>query len=37
MRRRFRAENSDKAQRVMKSMLQMRKIDLAALKRAQAA
>ncbi|HET7022206.1 MAG TPA: VOC family protein [Xanthobacteraceae bacterium] len=30
-------ENSDKAQRVMRSMLQMRKIDLAALKRAQAA
>jgi predicted 3-demethylubiquinone-9 3-methyltransferase (glyoxalase superfamily) len=30
-------ENSDKAQRVMKSMLQMRKIDLDALKRAQAA
>src|SRR4029450_8276559 len=30
-------ENSDKAQRVMKSMLQMRKIDIAALKRAQAA
>jgi predicted 3-demethylubiquinone-9 3-methyltransferase (glyoxalase superfamily) len=30
-------ENSEKAQRVMKSMLQMRKIDLAALKRAQAA
>jgi predicted 3-demethylubiquinone-9 3-methyltransferase (glyoxalase superfamily) len=30
-------ENSDKAQRVMKSMLQMRKIDLAALERAQAA
>jgi hypothetical protein len=37
IRRRFRAENSDKAQRVMKSMLQMRKIDIAALKRAQAA
>jgi predicted 3-demethylubiquinone-9 3-methyltransferase (glyoxalase superfamily) len=30
-------ENSEKAQRVMKSMLQMRKIDLDALKRAQAA
>jgi len=30
-------ENSDKAQRVMKSMLQMRKIDIAALERAQAA
>jgi predicted 3-demethylubiquinone-9 3-methyltransferase (glyoxalase superfamily) len=30
-------EKSDKAQRVMRSMLQMRKIDLAALKRAQAA
>jgi predicted 3-demethylubiquinone-9 3-methyltransferase (glyoxalase superfamily) len=30
-------ENSDKAQRVMRSMLQMRKIDLAALERAQAA
>jgi predicted 3-demethylubiquinone-9 3-methyltransferase (glyoxalase superfamily) len=30
-------ENSEKAQRVMRSMLQMRKIDLAALKRAQAA
>jgi predicted 3-demethylubiquinone-9 3-methyltransferase (glyoxalase superfamily) len=30
-------ENSDKAQRVMRSMLQMRKIDLATLKRAQAA
>jgi predicted 3-demethylubiquinone-9 3-methyltransferase (glyoxalase superfamily) len=30
-------ENSDKAQRVMKSMLQMCKIDIAALKRAQAA
>ncbi len=30
-------ENSEKAQRVMKSMLQMRKIDLAALERAQAA
>jgi hypothetical protein len=30
-------ENSDKAQRVMSSMLQMRKIDLVALKRAQAA
>jgi predicted 3-demethylubiquinone-9 3-methyltransferase (glyoxalase superfamily) len=30
-------ENSDKAQRVMKSMLQMRKIDLDALNRAQAA
>jgi predicted 3-demethylubiquinone-9 3-methyltransferase (glyoxalase superfamily) len=30
-------ENSDKAQRVMRSILQMRKIDLAALKRAQAA
>jgi hypothetical protein len=30
-------ENSDKAQRVMKSMLQMGKIDIAALKRAQAA
>ncbi len=30
-------ENSDKAQRVMRSMLQMRKIDLAALKQAQAA
>jgi predicted 3-demethylubiquinone-9 3-methyltransferase (glyoxalase superfamily) len=28
---------SDKAQRVMKSMLQMRKIDIAALRRAQAA
>jgi predicted 3-demethylubiquinone-9 3-methyltransferase (glyoxalase superfamily) len=30
-------ESSDKAQRVMKSMLQMRKIDLAALERARAA
>ena len=30
-------ENSEKAQRVMRSMLQMRKIDLAALERAQAA
>ena len=30
-------ENSEKAQRVMKSMLQMHKIDLAALQRAQAA
>jgi predicted 3-demethylubiquinone-9 3-methyltransferase (glyoxalase superfamily) len=30
-------ENSEKAQRVMRSMLQMRKIDLAALQRAQAA
>src|SRR5262249_18376873 len=30
-------ENSEKAQRVMRSMLQMRKIDLAALKEAQAA
>jgi predicted 3-demethylubiquinone-9 3-methyltransferase (glyoxalase superfamily) len=30
-------ENSEKAQRIMKSMLQMRKIDLDALKRAQAA
>jgi hypothetical protein len=30
-------ENSEKAQRIMKSMLQMRKIDLAALKQAQAA
>ena len=30
-------ENSEKAQRVMKSMLQMRKIDIAALKQAQAA
>ncbi len=30
-------ENSDKAQRVMRSMLRMRKIDLAALERAQAA
>jgi predicted 3-demethylubiquinone-9 3-methyltransferase (glyoxalase superfamily) len=30
-------ENSEKAQRVMKSMLQMRKIDLAALQRARAA
>jgi predicted 3-demethylubiquinone-9 3-methyltransferase (glyoxalase superfamily) len=30
-------ENADKAQRVMKSMLQMRKIDLAALERARAA
>ena len=30
-------ENPEKAQRVMRSMLQMRKIDLAALKRAQAA
>ena len=30
-------ENSQKAQRVMKSMLQMRKIDIGALKRAQAA
>jgi predicted 3-demethylubiquinone-9 3-methyltransferase (glyoxalase superfamily) len=30
-------ENSEKAQRVMKSMLQMRKIDVDALKRAQAA
>jgi len=30
-------ENSEKAQRVMRSMLQMRKIDLAALKQAQAA
>ena len=29
-------ENSEKAQRVMKSMLQMRKIDIAALKQAQA-
>jgi hypothetical protein len=37
MRRRFRAENSDNAQRVMRSMLQMFKIDIAALKRAQAA
>jgi predicted 3-demethylubiquinone-9 3-methyltransferase (glyoxalase superfamily) len=30
-------ENSEKSQRVMKSMLQMRKIDLAALKQAQSA
>ena len=30
-------ENSEKAQRVMRSILQMRKIDLAALQRAQAA
>jgi predicted 3-demethylubiquinone-9 3-methyltransferase (glyoxalase superfamily) len=30
-------ENSDKAQRVMRSMLQMRKIDLAELQRAEAA
>jgi predicted 3-demethylubiquinone-9 3-methyltransferase (glyoxalase superfamily) len=30
-------ENSEKAQRVMRSMLQMHKIDLAALERAQAA
>jgi predicted 3-demethylubiquinone-9 3-methyltransferase (glyoxalase superfamily) len=30
-------ENAEKAQRVMKAMLQMRKIDIAALKRAQAA
>ena len=30
-------ENSEKAQRVMKSMLQMHKIDIAALERAQAA
>jgi predicted 3-demethylubiquinone-9 3-methyltransferase (glyoxalase superfamily) len=30
-------ENSEKAQRVMRSMLQMRKIDLAALEQAQAA
>jgi predicted 3-demethylubiquinone-9 3-methyltransferase (glyoxalase superfamily) len=30
-------ENSEKAQRVMRSMLQMRKIDLAALRQAQAA
>jgi predicted 3-demethylubiquinone-9 3-methyltransferase (glyoxalase superfamily) len=30
-------ENPEKAQRVMKSMLQMRKIDIAALKQAQAA
>jgi predicted 3-demethylubiquinone-9 3-methyltransferase (glyoxalase superfamily) len=30
-------ENSDRAQRVMRSMLQMRKIDLATLERAQAA
>jgi hypothetical protein len=29
--------NSETAQRVMRSMLQMRKIDLAALRRAQAA
>jgi predicted 3-demethylubiquinone-9 3-methyltransferase (glyoxalase superfamily) len=30
-------DDSQKAQRVMKSMLQMRKIDIDALKRAQAA
>lgn len=30
-------ENAEKAQRVMKAMLQMRKLDIAALKRAQAA
>jgi hypothetical protein len=30
-------ENPEKAQRIMKSMLQMRKIDLAALERARAA
>ena len=30
-------ENSDKAQRVMRSMMQMRKIDIAALERARAA
>jgi predicted 3-demethylubiquinone-9 3-methyltransferase (glyoxalase superfamily) len=30
-------ENPEKAQRVMKSMLQMGKIDIAALKQAQAA
>ena len=33
----LRDENSETAQRVMRSMLQMRKIDLAALRRAQAA
>ena len=33
----FKSGNAETAQRVMKSMLQMRKIDIAALKRAQAA